>query len=105
MAVFPCTIPALPSGAMTWPANLLVAHDSLSGLYQHALQVWNQEDADPLRLDFHLGSLEGDAMQLLGAIEGEPIGTRLLHWLAQTTELFGTLYLAIAGYRDSIRNR
>lgn len=105
MAAFPCTIPALPPSAMTWPANLLVAHDTLSDLYQHVLQAWNQEDADPLHLNFHLGSLEGNAMQLLGAIEGDPIGTRLSHWLPQTAKLFGKLYLAIAGYRDSIRNQ
>jgi len=105
MAAFPPTIPPLPSGITAWPANLLVVHDSLSDLYQHALQSWHQEDADPLRLNCHLGTIEDNVMQLLLAIEGDPIGIRLPEWLAQTTELFAELHLAITCYRDSVRNR
>jgi len=105
MATFPPTIPPLPSGVTAWPANLLVVHDSLSDLYQHALQSWHQEDADPLRLNCHLGTIEGNVMELLLAVEGDPIGIRLPEWLAQTTELFAKLHLAITCYRDSVWNR
>lgn len=104
MAALPPTIPPLPSGITAWPANLLVVHDSLSDFYQHALQVWHQEDADPLRLNCHLGTIEGNVMQLLLAIEGDPIGIRLLEWLVRTTELFAELHLAITCYRDNVRN-
>ena len=104
MAALPPTIPPLPSGITAWPANLLVIHDSLSGFYQHALQVWHQEDADPLHLNCHLGTIEGNVMQLLLAIEGDPIGIRLLEWLVWTTELFAELHLAITCYRDNVRN-
>ena len=48
MVTFPCSIPQLPAGAILWPANLLLAHESLSENFQHALWAWEQEDADPL---------------------------------------------------------
>lgn len=106
MAAFPPIIPPLPeSGVIPWPANLLVIHDTLSNSYQHALQAWRQEDADPLRLNCHLGTIEGDAMQLLLAIESDPIGIRLSEWPVQTTEIFANLHLVITRYRDSLRNR
>ncbi|KAI6158786.1 hypothetical protein EDD17DRAFT_1843524 [Pisolithus thermaeus] len=107
MATFPSTIPALPlaQGGMTWPANLLIIFDSLSDIYGHALHAWNQEDADPLRLNFHLAAIEGSALELLGAIEGDPISTWLSHWLVQTTKLFGKLHSAIASYWDNIQNK
>jgi len=97
MATFPCSIPQLPAGAILWPANLLV-HDSLSELYQHALRAWEQEDANPLRLEFHLSSLEGDTMHLLAAIEGDLISPELTVWLTCSAELIGQLYIAIASY-------
>jgi len=105
MATFPCAIPPLPPSTTSWPANLLIAYDSLSDIYQHALQAWRQEDHDPLRLEFHLGSLQGNAMHLLGAIEVDSIGSNLVEWLTHVTELVGKLYVAIACYRDNIHNR
>jgi len=77
----------------------------LSEIYQHALRVWEQGDADPLRLEFHLGSLEGDAMDLLGAIKSDLIGPELMEWLMSSAELVGQLYTAITSYRDSIQNQ
>jgi len=71
----------------------------------HPLQrAWEQEDADPLRLEFHLGSLEGDTTHLLEAIAGDPIGPELMEWLTCSAELIGQLYVAIASYRDNIWN-
>ena len=105
MVTFPCSIPHLPASAILWPANLLLAHNSLSEIYQHALRVWEQEDADSLQLEFHLCSLEGDAMDLLGAIKSDPIGPELTEWLTSLAELVGQLYAAITSYRDSIQNQ
>ena len=104
MVTFHCSIPHLPACAILWPANLL-AHNLLSEIYQHALRVWEQGDADPLRLKFHLGSLEADAMDLLGAIKSDPIGPELTEWLMSSAELVGQLYTAITSYRDSIQNQ
>ena len=102
---FPCSIPELPPRVTPWPVNLLAVYDSLAEIYQHALRAWNQEDADPLRLNYHLGSLEGDATQLLLAIEEDPIGSELTEWLVQSAELVKRLYMSITSYRDNIQNR
>ncbi|KAL4065547.1 hypothetical protein V8B97DRAFT_1875227 [Scleroderma yunnanense] len=91
MVTFPPAIPQLPPSATSWPANLLTAHHALSDIYWHALQVWTQEENDPLCLEYHLGCLESNAIHLLMAIKGDPIGTKLSQWLLQTTELIGKL--------------
>ena len=105
MATLPCAILPLPPNATLWPANLLITYDTLSDIYQHAMQLWRQEDHDPLHLEYHLGSLQGNAMHLLEAIEADLIGPDLTQWLTCTTELVGQLYVAIACYRDNICNR
>ena len=101
---FPDTIPELPQ-AWAWPVNLLAAYDALAEIYQHALRAWDQEDADPLHLNYHLGSLEGDATQLLGAIKEDPVGSKLTEWLVQTAELIERLHTSIVSYRDGIQNQ
>ena len=102
---FPCAIPPLPASAMLWPANLLIAYDTLSDIYQHALQAWRQEDHDPLHLEFHLGLLQGNTMHLLEAIEVGPSGSDLVQWLTRVTKLIGQLYIAVACYCNNIHNR
>ena len=104
MATLPCAIPPLPPNVTPWPANLLITYDTLSDIYQHALQLWRQEDHNPLCLEYHLGSLQGNAMHLLEAIEADPIGSDLTQWLTDTTELVGQLYVAITCYHDNICN-
>ena len=84
---FPLSIPKLPPRIALWPVNLLAVYNTLSEIYQHALRAWDQEDADPLRLSYHLSSLNGDAKQLLLAIEEDPIGSELIEWLLQSAEL------------------
>ena len=102
---FPPSIPELPPRVIPWPVNLLTTYDTLGEIYQRALRAWDGEDADPLRLNFHLGSLEGDATQLLLAIEDDPIGSELTEWLMQSAELMVRLYASITSYRDNIQNR
>ena len=103
--VFPPSIPALPLRVTPWPVNLLAAYDTLAEIYQHALRAWDQEDADPLRLNYHLGSLDNDGKQLLLAIEEDPIGSELAEWLIQSAELIVQLYVSITSYRDSIQKQ
>ena len=102
---FPPSIPELPARVISWPVNLLTAYDALDEIYRHALRAWDEEDADPLRLNFHLSSLEGDATQLLLAIEDDPICSELTEWLMQSAELIVRLYASITSYRDNIQNR
>ena len=90
---------------MSWLVNLLAIYDSLAEIYQHMLCAWNQEDADPLRLNYHLGSLEGDVKQLLLEIEDDPIGSELTEWLVQSAKLVKRLYMSIMSYRDNIQNQ
>ena len=103
--VFPPSIPALPPRVTPWPVNLLAAYDTLAEIYQHALRAWDQEDADPLCLNYHLGSLDNDAKQLLMAIEKDPIGSELAEWLIQSAELIVQLYVSITSYRDGIQKQ
>ncbi|KAL4064717.1 hypothetical protein V8B97DRAFT_2025994 [Scleroderma yunnanense] len=105
MATFLSVIPLLPPTATSWPANLLIAYNTLSDVYQHALQAWRQEDHDLLHLEYHLSLLQGNAMHLLEAIEVDPIGSTLVQWLTNTTELVGTLYITITHYCDNICNQ
>ena len=105
MVLFPPSIPTLPPRVTPWPVNLLAAYDTLAEIYQHALRAWDQEDADPLRLNYHLGSLDNDAKQLLMAIEKDPIGSELAEWLIQSAELIVQLYVSITSYRDGIQKQ
>ena len=102
---FPSSIPELPPRITSWPVNLLTAYNTLSEIYQHALRAWDQEDADPLCLNYHLGSLYGDAKQLLLAIEEDSIGSELTEWLLQSAELIVRLYVCITSYRNSIQKQ
>ncbi|KAI6012260.1 hypothetical protein PISMIDRAFT_25874 [Pisolithus microcarpus 441] len=101
LALFPCCV-----SASSWPANVLTAHDMLSDIYYHALQVLNQEDADPLQLIFHLGAIDSDAIPLLQAIADDPVGNELQDWLKHTVALMGNIFIALSDYHNNnVQNR
>ncbi|KAF8131512.1 hypothetical protein EV363DRAFT_1165434 [Boletus edulis] len=43
-----------------YPANVLAAHDTISGIYQHVLPISARKDADPLRLSFHCDTITSE---------------------------------------------
>lgn len=97
-------LPQLPQ-AIVWPLNVLLAHDTLSGIYRHALRVLNQEDTDLLPLLFHLNAIQGDAIPLLDAIEHDHSASGLEEWLADVVTQFGKLFNALSTYRDNVQNQ
>jgi hypothetical protein len=92
-------------GHAPWPANFLVAYDTLSDIYRHAYRILNQEDADPLQLTFHLEAIAADAIPLLEAFEVDSRGFEVQDWLYDVVTLLGNLSVQLSSFRDNIENR
>lgn len=106
MIDLPDSFPHLPQHAR-YPTNFLVAHDKISNVYRHALQVSAQEDADPLQLIFHCDAVTNTALPLLEAIGEDPavIEPVLGDWLIVATMVLGMLSKRLADFRASLGNR
>jgi hypothetical protein len=96
----PCTMAHTP-----WPANFLVAYDTLSDIYRCAYCILNQEDADPLQLMFHLEAITADAIPLLEAFEVDPRGPEVQDWLSDAATLLGSLSVQLSSFRHNIETR
>jgi hypothetical protein len=96
----PCTTAHTP-----WPANFLVAYDTLSDIYRRAYCILNQEDADPLQLTFHLEAITADAIPLLEAFEVDPRGPEVQDWLSDAATLLGSLSVQLSSFRHNIETR
>ncbi|KAG2755130.1 hypothetical protein P692DRAFT_20130166 [Suillus brevipes Sb2] len=99
--MLPQTLPCFPlcTAAHTpWPANFLVAYDTLSDIYRHAYRILKQEDADPLQLTYHLEAIAADAMPLLEAFEVDPRGLEVRDWLSDAATLLGNLSVQLSSF-------
>lgn len=106
MPFVPETFPCFPPrNGYSLPANFLLAHDTISNVYRHALRVSNQEDADPLQLIFHHDAIADVALPLLEAIENDPSGIELENWLVTAATALGSLSERLLSYRNSIQSR
>ena len=90
-----------------YPATFLIAYDTLSQIYQYALQVSAQEDANPLQLAFHLDAITSGALPLLEAIEGDPAATDLeiREWLVTITVALASIAKRLQDFHASLGNR
>jgi hypothetical protein len=106
--VLPDVFPQFPFRAATQvplSANFLTAHDILSDIYRHALQILNQEDADPIQLMFHIETLSGDAIPLLAALAQNPQGNEMCDWLSRVAGVLGELSAQLSLFQCNIQNR
>ena len=90
-----------------YSANLLLAHDTISRIYQHALHISAQEDVDPLQLIFHYNAINNDAFPLLEAIAEDPVATEsdLGDWLIMATTALALVSKRLDNFRASLGNR
>ena len=86
-----------------YPINLITAHDAISQIYQHALQISACEDADPLQLSFHCDTITSDALPLLEAI-GEDSGVTK-DWLVAATTALALVATRLQDYHACIGDR
>src|ERR1700710_548391 len=108
MPTLPQTLPRFPPCTMAhtpWPANFLIAYDTLSDIYRHAYRILNQEDADPLQLTFHLEAIAADAIPLLEAFEVDPRGLEVQDWLSGAATLLGNLSVQLSLFRHNTETR
>ena len=102
----PPYFPYLPQDT-SYPANILVAHDTISEIYQHAIQILAHEDADPLRLSFHCDVITNDALPLLEAV-GEDLGVAgcsSRDWLVAATMALASVTARLQDYHVRLNNR
>lgn len=90
-----------------YPANFLLAHDTISNIYRHALQVSAQEDADPLQLIFHYDALTNGAFPLLEAISEDPVANEpdLGDWLITATTALALVSKRLEDFHTCLGNR
>jgi hypothetical protein len=69
----PTNFPPLPpaQSGRGWPANYLKAHQAISDLYSHAIQLLRQDDCDTSWIAFYISTITSDALPLLEALENE----------------------------------
>ena len=67
----PSRFPSLPPPSGQWSPNVRAVHTALCDIYNHAIQLLNQEDNDPIRIAFHTDALSSDSLILLKALESE----------------------------------
>lgn len=104
--MLPRTLPSLPSSPQAgWPPNLLLAHDALGDIYQHALRVLDQDQMDPIQVKFHLAAIEGDAVPLLLAVEHDYTSTDLEEWSVTAATQFKNLHLALSHYCENLQTQ
>ena len=86
---------------------MLAAHDTISGIYRHALQISAREDADPLRLSFHCDAITSEALPLLEAIGNDPavIDSHSGDWLIAATTALALVAKRLQRFRASLGHR
>jgi len=102
----PPYFPHLPHDT-SYPANILAAHDVISGIYQHVLQILAHEDADPLRLSFHCNAITSDALPLLEAIgeDSGVTGCSSRDWVVGASIALASVAARLQDYCAGLSNR
>jgi hypothetical protein len=105
----PAMFPPLPP-SLEPSANIEAAHRVLTDIYRHASVLLQQEDADPLRIAFHVDSITSDAIPVLCAMEreggSEHSPTRLPEeWLQAGAQVLGELVVALQRKNGLARER
>jgi len=81
------------------------AHNALSDIYQHALQVLGQDQMDPVQIKFHLSAIKGDAIPLLLAVEHNYMSTDLKVWLVTVAMQFQEAFITLSCCFENIKNQ
>ena len=102
----PPTFPYLPQDT-SYPANVLTTRDTISEIYQCALQISACEDANLLQSSFHCDAIKSDALPLLEAIGEDPSITdySLRDWLVVATMALASVAARLQNYHASLSNR
>lgn len=98
------SLPEAPSGQ--WSPNVRAAHATLCSIYNHASQILNQEDNDPIRIAFHTDALSSDGLSLLQALESEgsrnPDQSLPDNWLHGCASIVGNLVLQLHRVKEAV---
>ncbi|OBZ70899.1 hypothetical protein A0H81_09541, partial [Grifola frondosa] len=95
----PAQFPPLPEGLgqLVWSVNVSVAHRTISDTYDRVLELLHLDNADPLRLQYHLDKLNTETVPILIALGQNSYDGPALPgpWLTSAAVAVGTLIAAL----------
>jgi hypothetical protein len=99
--------PSLPEPLSgRWSPNIRAAHATLCSIYEHAAQVLDQEDSDPIRVSFHIDTLSSDGLSILEALEAEgdhnPDECLPEDWLHNCASILGDLVVHLYHVKEAV---
>jgi len=90
-------LPPSPTG-QGWPSKYIEAHKIVSNIFDHAIQVLNQDKSDTSCIAFHMNAITSDALPLVEAFETE--GASMsdclpVEWIHTCARILGWTVLAL----------